>query len=147
MVLPIQDFVQLLMETKFFQKLIYLISEKIVQITDVTNTFNKNGYIKTAVLTSNWPDLPEPNEKGKLVHTFHKILSEDFEDIEHLITKSQKDGLQYIVIDEDTKLFTDFHKTPSKYPYLDKVFDSDDYDFINHFRIYKINYSIFDKSD
>ena len=125
----------------------YLISEKIVQITDVTNTFNKNGYIKTAVLTSNWPDLPEPNEKGKLVHTFHKILSEDFEDIEHLITKSQKDGLQYIVIDEDTKLFTDFHKTPSKYPYLDKVFDSDDYDFINHFRIYKINYSIFDKSD
>jgi len=125
----------------------YLISEKIVQITNVANTFNKNGYIKTAVLTSNWPDLPEPNEKGKLVHSFHKILSEDFEDVEHLITKSRKDGLQYVVIDEDTKLFTDFHKTPSKYPYLDKVFDSNDYDFINHFRIYKINYSIFDKSD
>ena len=124
----------------------YLISEKIVQITDVTNTFNKHGYIKTAVLTSNWPDLLEPNEKGKLIHTFHKILSEDFDDIKHLITESRKDGLQYIVIDEDTKLFTDFHKNPSKYPYLDKVFDSDDYDFINHFRIYKINYSIFDKS-
>ena len=124
----------------------YLISEKIVQITDVTNTFNKHGYIKTAVLTSNWPDLLEPNEKGKLIHTFHKILSEDFDDIKHLITESRKDGLQYIVIDEDTKLFTDFHKYPSKYPYLDKVFDSDDYDFINHFRIYKINYSIFDKS-
>ena len=124
----------------------YLISEKIVQITDVTNTFNKNGYIKTAVLTSNWPDLLEPNEKGKLIHTFHKILSEDFDDIKHLITESRKDGLQYIVIDEVTKLFTDFHKYPSKYPYLDKVFDSDDYDFINHFRIYKINYSIFDKS-
>jgi hypothetical protein len=124
----------------------YLISEKIVQITDVTNTFNKIGYIKTAVLTSNWPDLLEPNEKGKLIHTFHKILSEDFDDIKHLITESRKDGLQYIVIDEDTKLFTDFHKNPSKYPYLDKVFDSDDYDFINHFRIYKINYSIFDKS-
>jgi len=124
----------------------YLISEKIVQITDVTNTFNKHGYVKTAVLTSNWPDLLEPNEKGKLIHTFHKILSEDFDDIKHLITESRKDGLQYIVIDEDTKLFTDFHKNPSKYPYLDKVFDSDDYDFINHFRIYKINYSIFDKS-
>ena len=40
----------------------YLISEKIVEITDVTNTFNKNGYIKTAVLTSNWPDLLEPDE-------------------------------------------------------------------------------------
>ena len=125
----------------------YLISEKIIEITDVTNTFNKNGYIKTAVLTSNWPDLLEPDESGKLIHMFHKILSEDFDDMEHLITESQKDGLQYIVIDEDTRLFADFRKNPSEYPYLDKVFDSDDYDFINHFRIYKINYSIFDKSD
>ena len=125
----------------------YLISEKIIEITDVTNTFNKNGYIKTAVLTSNWPDLLEPDESGKLIHMFHKILSEDFGDIEHLITESRKDGLQYVVIDEDTRLFADFRKNPSEYPYLDKVFDSDDYDFINHFRIYKINYSIFDKSD
>ena len=125
----------------------YLISEKIVEITDVTNTFNKNGYIKTAVLTSNWPDLLEPDESGKLIHMFHKILSEDFDDMEHLITESRKDGLQYIIIDEDTRLFADFRKNPSEYPYLDKVFDSDDYDFINHFRIYKINYSIFDKSD
>ena len=125
----------------------YLISEKIIGITDVTNTFNKNGYIKTAVLTSNWPDLLEPDESGKLIHMFHKILSEDFDDMEHLITESRKDGLQYIVIDEDTRLFADFRKNPSEYPYLDKVFDSDDYDFINHFRIYKINYSIFDKSD
>ena len=125
----------------------YLISEKIIEITDVTNTFNKNGYIKTAVLTSNWPDLLEPDESGKLIHMFHKILSEDFGDIEHLITESRKDGLQYVVIDEDTRLFADFRKNPSEYPYLDKVFDSDDYDFINHFRIYKINYTIFDKSD
>ena len=120
----------------------YLISEKIIEITDVTNTFNKNGYIKTAVLTSNWPDLLEPDESGKLIHMFHKILSEDFGDIEHLITESRKDGLQYVVIDENTRLFADFRKNPSEYPYLDKVFDSDDYDFINHFRIYKINYTI-----
>ena len=125
----------------------YLISEKIVEITDVTNTFNKNGYIKTAVLTSNWPDLLEPDEKGKLIHMFHKISSEGFDDMEHLVTESRKDGLQYIVIDENTRLFADFRKNPSEYPYLDKVFDSDDYDFINHFRIYKINYTIFDKSD
>ena len=125
----------------------YLISEKIIQITDITNTFNKSGYIKTAVLTSNWPDLLEPDEKGKPIPTFRKIVSEDFGDIKHLVTESRKDGLQYIVIDNDTKLFANFHKNPSKYPYLDKVFDSDDYDFINHFRIYKINYSIFDKSD
>ena len=44
------------------------------------------------------------------------------------------------MIDEDAKLFVDLRKNPLKYPYLYKVFDSDDYDFMNHFRIYKINY-------
>ena len=40
----------------------------------------------------------------------------------------------------DTLTFVDLRKNPLKYPYLYKVFDSDDYDFMNHFRIYKINY-------
>ena len=126
---------------------LFLVSQKIVELTNITNTFHQDGYIKTVVLSSNWPYLPEPDENGKLAPRFHKIPSENFNDIKHLITESRKDGLQYIVIDEHTMLFVDFRKNPSKYPYLDKVFDSDDYDFINHFRIYKINYTVFDKND
>ena len=125
----------------------FLVSQKIIELTNITNIFHQDGYNKTVVLISNWPYLPEPDEIGKLVPRFHKIPSENFNDIKHLITESRKDGLQYIVIDEHTMLFVDFRKNPSKYPYLDKVFDSDDYDFINHFRIYKINYAVFDKND
>ena len=126
---------------------LFLVSQKIVELTNITNIFHQDGYNKTVVLSSNWPNLPEPDENGKLAPRFHKIPSENFNDIKHLITESRKDGLQYIVIDEHTMLFVDFRKNPSKYPYLDKVFDSDDYDFINHFRIYKINYTVFDKND
>ena len=118
----------------------FLVSQKIVELTNTTNTFYQDGYVKTVVLSSNWPNLPEPDEKGKLTNVFHKISSENFNDVKHFITESQKVGLQYIVIDEDAKFFVDLHKDPSKYPYLDKVFDSDDYDFMSHFRIYKINY-------
>ena len=121
-------------------RVLFLVSQKIVELTNTTNTFYQDGYVKTVVLSSNWPNLPEPDEKGKLTNVFHKISSENFNDIKHFITESQKVGLQYLVIDEDTKLFADFRKNPSKYPYLDKVFDTDDYDFVNHFRIYKINY-------
>ena len=131
-------------------KELFLVSQKIVELTDTnafhSNTifagdaFHKDGYTRAVVLDHNWPYLPEPNESGKLTSMFHKISSENFNDVKHFITESQKVGLQYIVIDEDAKFFVDLHKDPSKYPYLNKVFDSDDYDFMSHFRIYKINY-------
>ena len=69
------------------------------------------------------------------------------EKLEDFIEKNRHDGLEYLVVDEETRLFSDLRHEPQEYPYLDKVFDSDDYDFINHFRIYKINYTVFDKND
>ena len=131
-------------------KELFLVSQKIVELTDTStfhsntifagDAFHKDGYTQAVLLGHNWPYLPEPNESGKLTSVFHKISSKNSNDIKHFITESQKIGLQYIVIDEDAKFFVDLHKDPSKYPYLDKVFDSDDYDFMSHFRIYKINY-------
>ena len=133
-----------------YHRELFLVSQKIVELTDTStfhsntifagDAFHKDGYTRAVVLAHNWPYLPEPNESGKLTSMFHKISSENFNDVKHFITESQKVGLQYIVIDEDAKFFVDLHKDPSKYPYLDKVFDSDDYDFMSHFRIYKINY-------
>ena len=131
-------------------KELFLVSQKIVELTDTStfhsntifagDAFHKDGYTQAVLLGNNWPYLPEPNESGKLTSVFHKISSKNSNDIKHFITESQKIGLQYIVIDEDAKFFVDLHKDPSKYPYLNKVFDSDDYDFMSHFRIYKINY-------
>ena len=118
----------------------FLVSQKIVELTNVTNTFHQDGYVKTAVLSSNWPVLPEAGQNGKLVNVFQKIPTKNYNDLEEFIINSEKSGLKYLVIDKDNELFTDLHVNPAKYPYLVKKFDSDDFDYTNQFSIYEIKY-------
>ena len=118
----------------------FLVSQKIVELTDVTNTFHQSGYVKTAVLSSNWPVLPEAGQNGKLVSVFQKIPTKNYHDLEEFIIDSEKYSLKYLVIDEDNELFDDLRINPAKYPYLVKKFDSGDFDYTNQFSIYEINY-------
>ena len=121
----------------------FLVSEKIVKLTNITNTFNQSGYIKTSVLISNWPELIEADKNGKLVNTFKKISTENYYDLVQFIIDSKKYDLRYLVIDKDNELFDDLRTNPKGYPYLTKVFDSDDLEYVNNFKIYKINFEIF----
>ena len=123
----------------------FLVSEKIVKLTNIINTFNQSGYIKTSILISNWPELIEADKNGKLVNTFKKISTENYYDLVQFIIDSKKSNLKYIVIDEDNELFSDLRINPTKYPYLEKIFDSEDLNFKNHFMIYEINYLVFDQ--
>ena len=125
----------------------FLVSQKIVELTNITNNFHQSGYIKTSVLISDWPILPEANQKGKLVHVFQKIPTNDYHDLAEFVIDSKKSDLKYLVIDQDNKLFDDLRKNPAGYPYLNKIFDSNDFDFENHFMIYEINYKLFDNND
>ena len=118
----------------------FLVSQKIVELTNVTNTFHQSGYVKTAVLSSNWPVLPEAGQNGKLVSVFQKIPTKNYHDLEEFIIDSEKSGLKYLVIDKDNELFDDLRINPAKYPYLVKKFDSGDFDYTNQFSIYEINY-------
>jgi len=118
----------------------FLVSQKIVELTNVTNTFHQSGYVKTAVLSSNWPVLPEAGQNGKLVSVFQKIPTKNYHDLEEFIIDSEKYSLKYLVIDEDNELFDDLRINPAKYPYLVKKFDSGDFDYTNQFSIYEINY-------
>ena len=118
----------------------FLVSQKIVELTNVTNTFHQDGYVKTAVLSSNWPVLPEAGQNGKLVNVFQKIPTKNYNDLEEFIINSEKSGLKYLVIDKDNELFTDLRINPAKYPYLVKKFDSDGFDYTNQFSIYEIKY-------
>ena len=118
----------------------FLVSQKIVELTNVTNTFHQSGYVKTAVLSSNWPVLPEAGQNGKLVSVFQKIPTKNYHDLEEFIIDSEKSSLKYLVIDKDNELFDDLRINPAKYPYLVKKFDSGDFDYTNQFSIYEINY-------
>ena len=125
----------------------FLVSQKIVKLTNMINSFHQDGYIKTSVLISDWPILPEADQKGKLLHVFQKIPTNDYHDLAEFVIDSKKSDLKYLVIDKDNKLFDDLRKNPTGYPYLNKIFDSNDFDFENHFMIYEINYKLFDNND
>ena len=71
----------------------------------------------------------------------------NYHDLEEFIADSKKFDLKYLVIDKDDKLFDDLRKNPAGYPYLNKIFDSNDFDFENHFMIYEIDYRLFDNND
>ena len=125
----------------------FLVSQKTVELANITNNFHQDGYIKTSVLISSWPVLPEAGQNGKLIHVFQKMPTNNYHDLAEFIIDSKKSDLRYLVIDKDNKLFDDLRKNPAGYPYLNKIFDSNDFDFKNHFMIYEIDYKLFDNND
>tara|TARA_Y100000310_G_scaffold66702_1_gene62050 strand:- start:631 stop:2277 length:1647 start_codon:yes stop_codon:yes gene_type:complete len=125
----------------------FLVSQKIIELTNITNSFHQDGYIKTSVLISSWPVLPEAGQNGKLIHVFQKMSTNNYHDLAEFVIDSKKSDLRYLVIDKDNKLFDVLRKNPAGYPYLNKIFDSNDFDFENHFMIYEINYKLFDNND
>ena len=125
----------------------FLVSQKIVELTDMTNRFHQDGYVKTSVLISNWPVLPEVDQNGKLIHVFQKMPSNNYDDLTEFIMDSENYGLKYLVIDKDNELFDDLRTNPTEYPYLIKIFDSDEIGYKNHFMIYEIDYKLVDGND
>ena len=125
----------------------FLISQKIVGLTNVISTFNQDGYVKPAILSPNSTVLLEVGENGKLVSDIKKVSTTNYHDLEEFIVDSEKSGLRYMVVDEDNDLFADLRTNPTKYTYLIKIFDSDEVGYKNHFMIYEIDYKLFDNND
>jgi len=125
----------------------FLVSQKIVELTNMTNTFHKSGYVKTAVLSSSWPVLPEASQNGKPIHVFQKVSTNDYDDLAEFIIDSRKYDLRYLVVDEDNELFAALRINPTVYPYLIKIFDSDEVGYKNHFMIYEMDYKLVGDND
>ena len=125
----------------------FLISQKIVELTNMTSSFHQSGYVKTAVLGSSWPVLPEASQNGKPIHVFQKVSTNDYDDLAEFIIDSRKYDLRYLVVDEDNELFAALRINPTVYPYLIKIFDSDEVGYKNHFMIYEIDYKLVGDND
>ena len=125
----------------------FLLSQKIVELTNMTNSFHQSGYVKTAVLSSSWPVLPEASQNGKPIHVFQKVSTNDYDDLAEFIIDSRKYDLRYLVVDEDNELFAALRINPTVYPYLIKIFDSDEVGYKNHFMIYEIDYKLVGDND
>ena len=100
----------------------FKISQEIVSRTDITNNFHKSGYVKTASLIQDWPELPEPNPtNGKIKHEFTKIPTNNVNSLESLIENSRNKKLEYLIIDNQSKLFDDFNYNEKEFFYLERL--------------------------
>ena len=125
----------------------FLVSQKIVELTNMTNSFHQSGYVKTAILGSSWPVLPEAAQNGKPIYVFQIVSTNDYDDLAEFIIDSRKYDLRYLVVDEDNELFAALRINPTVYPYLIKIFDSDEVGYKNHFMIYEIDYKLVGDND
>ena len=122
----------------------FRISQEIIKLTDRTNVFNQDGYIKTAILISEWPDMPNAGNNGKPMHDFIKIPTNEYDKFENFLLDSKNFDLKYIVVEDRSKIFEDINEDETKYENLEKIFDSKDLNFENRFKIYKNNFEIMD---
>ena len=118
----------------------YLVSEKIIELTDKTNRFYNGGYIKAAILISEWPNLPKAGDNGKLILDYTSVSTEEYSNFKNFMNYSEKLGLNYIIIDSSNKFYEELKENEYKYGYLEKEFNSKELGFDNEFIIYKINY-------
>ena len=78
------------------------------------------------------------------------IYTVDFNSLEKYIESGKKEGLTHLIVDETknsphrVSFLQDVYYNDEKYVYLTKVFDSKDYGYDYHLKIYKINYEQFE---
>jgi hypothetical protein len=75
------------------------------------------------------------------------IVYDESSTIEEYIQVHKEDGLSHLILDgaeNRKKFFNQVFNNESDYPYLEKVFDSDEKEFKYHVKIFKINYEKFE---
>ncbi len=71
-----------------------------------------------------------------------------YQSLQEFIDKNRKDGLDYIVVDGKPSrpvFLNDVFYNEQKYMYLKKVYDSLDYGYNYHVKIFKIDYEKFEE--
>ena len=98
-------------------------------------------YIYANELPTNWPfEISNTQFKTVIIET------SNFSNLENFISSS-RNSLTSIVVDNDSNLpefLQDVHINEKNYPYLEKSFDSSDYDFNYSIKLFHINYQEFD---
>lgn len=122
----------------------FSIAKEIILLTDIINTYDNDGYIKTALLFHNWPELPNANlTNGKLEASFHKITTRNFTTLDEFLIASEQQGLKFFVVDKNEDIFEKVRENPEKYTFLRLVFDSKNEGYQNEFLVYEIDYEDF----
>ena len=129
---------------------IFQITKFLVQNAKGVNDSPDILYLRIATLEKIWPNsLPLDDHltsHPKTSSFLKKIPSQNFNSLEDYLTKSKNSNLTHIVLSKNNNsaFLDELLINYEKYTYLEKVFDSEDYNFKNEIIILKINYSNFE---
>ena len=86
--------------------------------------------------------------RNSIQHNVIIIKLNDFDSINELIELSEKNELTHLVVDLEKNRgepFIEIYNNEKQFPFLDKIFDSDQYGFDYKMKVFKIDYEKFDK--
>lgn len=124
------------------QREAFYVAQKLVQTAGAVNDYYpEDSFITPAEFPQKWPALG-----SSISHQISIIPMTGYNSLENYINSSKGKGLTHLVIDDNkdrpyfaTELF--YHE--EKYPYLTKVFDSEELHYKYHVKIFKIDYTKF----
>ena len=106
--------------------------------------------MKSATISSNWPNIPEPDRwnHGHITREIQLIEADGYSSLNKFIIDKKDLGLTHLFIDGKygrNSIFNDVHFNEQNYPFLKKIFDSQDNGFDYHVKIFEINYDLIEK--
>jgi len=128
-----------------YEEDVYNIAKYIVKNTEGVNISSEIRYFKVAEIEQNFPQLPNPIESGHITSDTKKFSTDGFETMKEFIKEFKDDKLTHLLIDgkDDNSFLNEVFVDENKYSYLTKEYDSSDYNYKYHLKIFKINYNLF----
>lgn len=123
------------------QREAFATAAQVVKIADgVNDYYPEDSYLMPAQIPTEWPALSSSIKYHTVIIPVNGSKS-----LVEYIELSKSKGLTHLVIDNEKRpnFLMDAFNNESKYPYLKKVFDSWDYNYKYHLKIYKIDYEKF----
>lgn len=124
------------------QKEAFGIAQQVIIIAKgINDYYPEDSYIRPAEIASKWPTL-----KSNIPSGISIIQTKDFDSLEEYIKSSESKGLTHLVVDNSrnrTIFLNDVFSHEERYPYLIKIFDSEDNGYRYHVKIFKIDYGKF----
>lgn len=120
------------------------IAKYVIQNTNGVNEYYPEDiYLVNVQMPLNWPVL-----KATIPLKNTVIPTDNYTSLKNFIEDSKNKGLTHLVVDGKPtrpEFLNDVFYHEEKYPYLVKVFDSYDYNYKYHLKIYKIDYTKFNQ--
>lgn len=125
----------------------YDIAKEVVKRTKIINHSYAEEYAipETAYFRSaNMAILEKFPVLSNTIKPIQFVETKDYDNIEKYLEFGKKNGLKYLIVDDNTKqpdFLREVFNNEQKYSFLNKEFDSHDYNYKYHAKIFKIDYS------